>query len=115
MARRTICLVGPSWTRSRAVERDCGGREHRHIDEREARALVRRGEAIWLAGGIRRGRLMPGSILQDKVERQQTVNRLSIEVGETHAMMIYQGNRIAVQMLEEIRRTPAHVAPRVHG
>jgi hypothetical protein len=105
MARRTICLVGPSWTRSRAAERDCAGREHRHIDEHEARLLVRRGEAQWLAGGLRRGRLMPGSILQDKVEPQQALNRLSIEVGETHAMMIYEGNRIAVQMLHEIRRS----------
>jgi len=77
--------------------------------------MVRRGEALWLAGGMRRGRLMPGSVLQDKMEREQALNRLSIEVGETHAMMIYQGNRIAVQMLHEIRRTPTHIQPRVHG
>ena len=77
--------------------------------------MVRRGEAAWLAGGIRRGHLMPVSVLQDKVEREQAPNRLSIEVGETHAMMIYQGNRIAMQMLHEIRRTPAHIAQRTHG
>jgi hypothetical protein len=110
MARRTICLVGPSWTRTRAIERDCGGREHRHIDEAEARRMMRRGEAQWLVGGIRRGRLMPGSVLQDKAEQQHPLNRLSIEVGETHAMMIYQGNRIAVEMLHEIRRTASRQA-----
>lgn len=104
MARRTICLVGPTWTRSRAIERDCSGREHRHIDEREACLMVRRGEAQWLAGGMRRGRLIAGSVLQDKLDRGP-LNRLSIEVGETHAMMIYQGNRIAVEMLQQIRRS----------
>ena len=107
MARRTICLVGPCWTRSRVIERDCNGREHRHVDESEARLMVRRGEAQWLVGGIRRGRLIAGSVLQDKVDRGQP-NRLSIEVGETHAMMIYQGNRIAVEMLHEIRRSMSH-------
>jgi hypothetical protein len=96
--------VGPSWTRTRAIERDCSGREHRHIDEREACLMVRRGEAQWLVGGMRRGRLIAGSVLQDHLDRGP-LNRLSIEVGETHAMMIYEGNRIAVEMLHEIRRS----------
>lgn len=105
MARKTICLVGPSWTQKRALERDCGTGEHRHIDEHEARALVSNGEAQWLVGGIRRGKVMAGSVLQDRVEGAgQKPNRLSIEVGETHAMMVYQGNQIAVAMLQQIRR-----------
>lgn len=105
MARKTICLVGPSWTRERALERDCEAGAHRHIDEREAKALVRNGEAQWLLGGYRRGRLAAGSVLQDRNEGTgQRPNRLSIEVGETHAMMIYGGNRIAAEMLTQIRR-----------
>ena len=105
MARKTICLVGPGWTRREALERDCEGREHRHIGRDEAEDLVRKGEAQWLLGGLRRGRVIEGSVLQDRVEAaRQAVNRLSIEVGETHAMMIYRGDRIAVEMLHQIRR-----------
>lgn len=105
MARKTICLVGPRWTRAQALERDCGGREHRHIDRNEAEELVRKGEAQWLVGGLRRGHVIEGSVLQDRVEAaKQALNRLSIEVGETHAMMIYRGDRIAVEMLHQIRR-----------
>jgi hypothetical protein len=105
MARKTICLVGPRWTRSQALERECAGREHRHIGRDEAVELVRRGEAQWLVGGLRRGRVIEGSVLQDKAEAaKHVVNRLSIEVGETHAMMIYRGDRIAVEMLHQIRR-----------
>ena len=52
---------------------------------------------------MRRGRLIAGSVVQDKVDRGRP-NRLSIEVGETHAMMIYGGNRIAAEMLTQIRR-----------
>jgi hypothetical protein len=105
MARKTICLVGPKWTRERALERECGAGDHRHIDEREARTLVRNGEAQWLVGGIRRGQVAAGSVLQDKNEHSgEKPNRLSIEVGETHAMMVYGGNRIAVEMLHQIRR-----------
>lgn len=105
MARNTICLVGPKWTRERALERDCGSGEHRHIDEQEARALVRNGQAQWLVGGIRRGKVAAGSVLQDQNESAgEKPNRLSIEVGETHAMMVYRGNRIAVEMLRQIRR-----------
>ena len=105
MARKTICLVGPSWTKKQALERDCRKREHRHIDESEARELVEKGEAQWLLGGLRRGRVADGSVLQDRVEAvKRALNRLSIEVGETHAMMIYRGSRIAVEMLQQIRR-----------
>lgn len=109
MARKTICLVGPKWTREQALERDCGAGEHRHIDEQEARVLVRNGEAQWLVGGIRRGRVAAGSVLQDKNDSSGArPNRLSIEVGETHAMMVYGGSHIAVEMLQQIRR-------RAHG
>lgn len=105
MARKTICLVGPRWTRRQALERDCAGREHRHIGRDDALELVRRGEAQWLLGGLRRGKVIDGSVLQDRVEgAKEAVNRLSIEVGETHAMMIYRGDRIAVEMLHQIRR-----------
>jgi hypothetical protein len=105
MARKTICLVGPRWTRTQALGRDCAGREHRHIDPEEAEEMARKGEARWLVGGLRRGRVIEGSVLQDRVEgAKQALNRLSIEVGETHAMMIYRGDRIAVEMLHQIRR-----------
>jgi len=105
MARKTVCLVGAGWTRERALARDCGGREHRHLGEKEAVELVRRGEAAWLVGGVRRGRVIAGSVLQDSVEAaRRALNRLSLEVGETHAMMIYRGDRIAVEMLQQIRR-----------
>jgi hypothetical protein len=105
MARKTICLVGPRWTREKALKRDCAGREHRHIDREEAEEMVRKGEAQWLVGGVRRGRVIEGSVLQDRMEAaKQALNRLSLEVGETHAMMIYRGDRIAVEMLHQIRR-----------
>jgi hypothetical protein len=105
MARKTICLVGPSWTRKQALERDCRKRQHRHVGEDEARELVEKGEAKWLLGGFRRSRVVEGSVLQDRVEAvKRALNRLSIEVGETHAMMIYGGSRIAVEMLHQIRR-----------
>ncbi len=105
MARKTICLVGPKWTRKQALERDCRKKQHRHVDENEATELVEKGEAQWLVGGLRRGRVVDGSVLQDRVEAvKRALNRLSIEVGETHAMMIYGGSRIAVEMLHQIRR-----------
>jgi hypothetical protein len=105
MARKTICLVGPRWTQKQALARDCAGRGHRHIGRDEAEDLVRKGEARWLLGGMRRGRVVEGSVLQDRVEAvRKPLNRLSIEVGETHAMMIYEGDRIAVEMLHQIRR-----------
>lgn len=105
MARKTICLVGPRWTREQAIDRKCAGRGHRHIGREEAEELIRKGEAQWLLGGLRRGRVIEGSVLQDRVEAvRKPLNRLSIEVGEAHAMMIYRGDRIAVEMLHQIRR-----------
>lgn len=104
MPRKIICLVGPSWTLERAQKRHCKSHEHRHVNEHHARKLVLAGEARWLLGGIQRGRLLRGSVLQDKEEAARHLNRLSIEVGGPHAMMVYQGNRIAVEMLSQIRR-----------
>lgn len=96
--------MGPSWTLERVRKRDCESHEHRHVNENSARKLIVAGEARWLLGGIRRGRLLAGSVLQNKEEAAGYLNRLSIEVGGPHAMMIYEGNRIAVEMLCQIRR-----------
>jgi hypothetical protein len=92
MLRRRVCLVGIRWSKERAAHRNCEAREHRHVSIEVASEMVRAGGAEWILPGVARARA--ACILH---------NRLSLNVGETLAMMVYQGNRIARQIVGEIR------------
>lgn len=76
------------------MARDCEAREHRHVTRERAIEMVRMGAAEWLIGG----RVLRATAAA------AALNRLSIRVGETLAMMVYRGNPVGRQMLAEIRR-----------
>lgn len=56
--------------------------------------LVRTAQAEWL---------IPGAVIRARAAAGRP-NRLSIQVGETLAMMVYRGSPVGQQMAREIRR-----------
>lgn len=93
MARKTVCLLASSATRESAAERDCGRQEHRHVTRARADELVASGEAEWLVGC---------SVLRSRFGRRGS--DLSIRVGETLAVMVYERQPGAREMLQDILR-----------